>query len=72
MRRIMVSLLLVATFQFALPPATAQFWDPRALDGDPATATAPLAPRLSGLGNLAHPITTTKNPESQAFFAQGM
>mgnify|MGYP006893288802 CR=1 FL=1 len=37
-----------------------------------ATATEPLAPKLSGLGTLAHPITTTTNAESQAFFAQGM
>lgn len=52
--------------------ADAQFWDPRALAGDPATAKEPLAPKLSGLGNLAHPITTTANAGSQEFFAQGM
>lgn len=52
--------------------ADAQFWDPRALAGDPATAREPLAPKLSGLGNLAHPITTTQSTESLAFFAQGM
>ncbi len=56
----------------AATAAEAQFWDPRALDGDPATATAPLAPRLSGLGTLTHPVTTTRNPDSQEFFAQGM
>ncbi len=53
-------------------PVQAQFWDPRALDGDPATATAPLAPKLAGLGTQTYPITTTRNPESQAFFTQGM
>lgn len=52
--------------------ALAQFWDPQALAGDPATATAPLAPRLSGLGDLKHPITTTANADSQAYFSQGM
>lgn len=56
----------------ATTPALAQYWDPRALAGDPATATTPLAPRLSGVGDLKHPVTTTRDPDSQAFFAQGM
>ncbi len=67
-----LSPLLLSSLLFLATAADAQFWDPRALAGDPATATEPLAPKLSGLGTLAHPITTTKNPESQAFFAQGM
>jgi tetratricopeptide (TPR) repeat protein len=46
-------------------------WDPRALDTDPATATAPLAPALDGLGNVHHAVTTS-NPRSQAFFDQGL
>lgn len=72
MRTIMLSSLALAWYLLALSPADAQFWDPRALDGNPATATAPLAPRLTGLGRLDHPVTTTKDPDSQAFFTQGM
>jgi len=72
MRPFMLSPFLLSGILFLSTTADAQFWDPRALDGDPATATAPLAPKLTGLGKLAHPITTTHNPESQAFFAQGM
>lgn len=72
MRTTMLSSLALACYLLAPLPADAQFWDPRALAGDPATATAPLAPRLAGLGTLNHPVTTTKNPDSQAFFAQGM
>lgn len=51
--------------------ATAEFWDPRALAIDPATATAPLAPALDGLGTLHHPVST-RNPASQQFFDQGL
>lgn len=72
MRTIMLSSLWLACSLLAPLPAQAQFWDPRALDGDPSTATVPLAPRLTGIGTLTHPVTTTKNPDSQAFFAQGM
>lgn len=32
---------------------------------------APLAPRLSGLGDLHHPVSTS-NPDAQAFFDQGL
>lgn len=72
MRATMLSSLILASALLAPRLADAQFWDPRALDGDPATATTPLAPRLAGVGSLPHPITTTKNPDSQAYFAQGM
>ncbi len=72
MRSFMLASLALSLAFLAPVPANAQFWDPRALDGDPATSKVPLAPRLDGLGKLAHPVTTTKNPESQAFFAQGM
>jgi hypothetical protein len=44
--------------------------DPRAIDADPTTATSPIAPRLSGLGDHEFPVTTA-NPESQYFFMQG-
>lgn len=51
--------------------AQAQFWDARALAIDPATASGPVAPTLSGLGDL-HRAITTSNPQSQAFFDQGL
>jgi hypothetical protein len=72
MRSTLLSPLALAWSLLAALPAHAQFWDPRALEGAPATARAPLAPRLAGLGKLDHPITTTSNPDSRALFAQGM
>jgi tetratricopeptide (TPR) repeat protein len=72
MRTMMLGSIALACYLLSPLPAAAQFWDPRALAGDPATATTPLAPRLDGLGTLTHQITTTKNLGSQAFFAQGM
>lgn len=65
--RLAVSILFVLFAQ----PAAAQFWDPRALEADPASATAPLAPALTGLSDLHHPVTT-RNPASQQFFDQGL
>lgn len=72
LRSAVPGLLLVTVAGLCSPAAMAQFWDPRALEGDPVTAKAPLAPRLTGLGPLTHPITSTRNAESQAFFTQGM
>jgi tetratricopeptide (TPR) repeat protein len=46
-------------------------WDPRALALDPLTATAPVAPVLSGLGNHHH-ATATTNAVAQRFFDQGL
>lgn len=37
----------------------------------PAPGDAPLAPALSGLGTLHHPVSTT-NPDAQRFFDQGL
>lgn len=51
--------------------AVAEFWDTRALAIDPATATAPLAPALEGLGTLHHEVST-RSPDSQQFFDQGL
>lgn len=48
----------------------AQVWDPTALNADPKTATGPLSPKLSGLGDYKFSVTTS-NPESQYFFDQG-
>jgi tetratricopeptide (TPR) repeat protein len=53
-----------------LANADAMIHDPRAIDADPATATSPIAPRLTGLGDHEFPVTTN-NPESQYFFEQG-
>ncbi len=72
MRPFTLSPLILYLSLLATTPVQAQFWDPRALDGDTATATAPLAPRLTGLGSRTYPITTSRNPGSQAFFDQGM
>jgi len=70
MRGITVSILsIVLGSQVA--PATARIHDPRALASDPATADAPIAPRLEGLGDHQFRVTT-KSPESQRFFDQGL
>jgi tetratricopeptide (TPR) repeat protein len=45
--------------------------DQRALDVEPTQATAPIAPRLEGLGNY-HFKVTTASTESQEFFDQGL
>ena len=44
--------------------------DPRAINADPLTATSPIAPKLSGLGDHVFPVTSA-NPESAYFFQQG-
>lgn len=61
---IIIAVCLVPTL------VVAHVHDPRAIDADPATATAPIAPRLSGLGNHLFPVTAA-NPESEYFFQQG-
>jgi tetratricopeptide (TPR) repeat protein len=48
-----------------------QVYDPASLNADPATATSPISPRLSGLSDY-HFKVTTDNEESQYFFDQGM
>ncbi|MDH3591867.1 MAG: hypothetical protein OER88_08320 [Planctomycetota bacterium] len=45
--------------------------DARALRDDPAAASAPLAPKLTGLGKHHLPVTTRSEP-AQAFVDQGM
>ena len=49
----------------------AMMHDSRALEADPSSATAPIAPRLAGLGEYSFPVTTS-NAESQYFFNQGL
>ena len=51
--------------------APAQFHDPRALAADPATATAPIAPRLNGLGDYSRALSSS-NQDSAHFFNQGL
>jgi tetratricopeptide (TPR) repeat protein len=46
-------------------------YDHRAFDADPAKATSPIAPRLSGLGDYSFKVSTV-SPESQYFFDQGL
>ncbi|MEH6549908.1 MAG: hypothetical protein V7711_12920 [Pseudomonadales bacterium] len=60
----LIFLLLCANLVFS------QVHDPRALTADPATATTPIAPKLTGLGDY-HFEVTTKSEESQYFFDQG-
>jgi tetratricopeptide (TPR) repeat protein len=55
---------------FIVSNVDAMIHDPRAIDADPTTATSPIAPRLTGLGDHKFPVTTS-NPESQVFFEQG-
>lgn len=48
----------------------AQVHDPKALSADPLTATGPIAPKLTGLGDH-HFTVTTISDQSQYFFDQG-
>lgn len=48
----------------------AQVWDPQALNADPKTATGPISPKLTGLGNYKI-ADTSDNAESEYFFDQG-
>ena len=58
-------------FYFGGASAQAMIHDHRALDAEPTQATAPIAPRLEGLGNY-HFTVTTANTQSQEFFDQGL
>ncbi|MGY8983179.1 MAG: tetratricopeptide repeat protein [Sphingomonadales bacterium] len=51
--------------------AGAQIFDPAALNIDPKTATGPMSPKLTGLGDN-HFKVTTSSTESQYFFDQGL
>ena len=68
-----MKLLQGFTFAMLMCPllALAGVHDPRALEADPATARAAIAPRLDGLGTQHMPVTT-KSSESQYFFDQGL
>lgn len=66
------TLIVLSTISILCLPilALANVHDPRAIDANPATATAPIAPRLEGLGNHIFPVTAA-NAESRYFFQQG-
>ncbi|MCZ6889170.1 MAG: hypothetical protein O7H39_11800 [Gammaproteobacteria bacterium] len=51
--------------------AQAVIHDPRAVEADPSVASGPIAPRLEGLGDHAHGVTT-RSEDSQYFFNQGL
>ncbi len=63
--------LFAVAFSFVAGEAVAQVHDPRAIDADPATATAPIAPVLDGLGDQSMNVTTSSE-RSQYFFNQGL
>jgi tetratricopeptide (TPR) repeat protein len=67
----LILLLTCSIFYFGGASAQAMIHDHRALDAEPTEATAPIAPRLEGLGNY-HFTVTTANTESQEFFDQGL
>lgn len=63
--------LFAVAFSFVAGEAVAQVHDPRAIDADPTTATAPIAPVLDGLGDQSMNVTTSSE-RSQYFFNQGL
>lgn len=69
MRSIYRWAVLLITLNWA--SAFAMIHDPRAVEADPTTAQAAIAPRLEGLGSHSMPITTS-NADSQHFFDQGL
>jgi tetratricopeptide (TPR) repeat protein len=69
--KILVRLACALVFALQLPVALAQYHDPRALAANPLTNRSPIAPRLTGLGDVSMRVTT-RNANSQYFFDQGM
>lgn len=71
-RAVFVSALVLLLFAAGLAHANHPMgYDHRAFAADPATATGPIAPRLSGLGDYSFKVST-QNPGSQYFFDQGL
>lgn len=68
LKKILMGAVFVGSI--AATSTNAQVWDPTALNADPKTATGPLSPKLSGLGDYKFAVTTD-NAESQYFFDQG-
>ena len=69
--RVRTTLIALTIFSLIAVPAVARIHDARALGADPAKAKDPIAPKLKGLGDY-HFTVTTKRPESQQFFDQGL
>ena len=69
--RIITKLIILIIICLSTASVAARIHDIRALDADPAKAKGPIAPKLEGLGDYHLPVTT-QNPESQAFFDQGL
>lgn len=69
--RVKTTLIALTILSLITVPAVARVHDARALAADPATAKAPIAPKLKGLGDYNFTVTT-QNPESQRFFNQGL
>ena len=67
LKKILMGAVFVGSITATL--TNAQVWDPTALNADPKTATGPLSPKLSGLGDYKFAVTTD-NAESQYFFDQ--
>ena len=70
-KRLMVALAGGVLYLFVCLAAVAQLHDPRALEANPATAVAPIAPTLDGLGDYEFDVSTD-NERSQYFFNQGL
>lgn len=66
-----ITTIVLIIIGFITQPVFAMIHDERALNADPATAEAPIAPKLEGLGDY-HFTVTTQSPESQRFFDQGL
>lgn len=69
--RLISTISIIALVILVGSPSFAQIHDSRALKADPAQAVQPIAPKLDGLGDYRVKVTTD-NPESQAFFNQGL
>ena len=63
--------LIFLSLAFLAATTQAMIHDPKAIEANPATATSPIAPRLEGLGNHHHAVTTNSD-DSQYFFDQGL
>ena len=69
--QILNKLIVLIIISLSAASVAARIHDARALDADPTKAKGQIAPKLEGLGNYHLPVTT-QNPESQAFFDQGL
>jgi len=63
--------IILIILNLSAQTAMAQIHDARALAADPSKADKPIAPTLEGLGDYHFPVTT-RSPESQRFFDQGL